>query len=200
MKKSFFQKTYNVNFRLLEFIGLLWFLSFVSFVIPFGFHASIFNRKVIINIQEISTKVTLVLLLLSLVLLVILSILLSIEIVHRFSTDSLSNFIKSIQQTSKLRQFLIQIEAPSSIHNRFLNTAYPTVSKDFNKITHLCTVDKRKNSILVFLKYPKTQQAQQLFKEMEEHIKEEISNYNPEYYFSAPTRIGNNLWFKGSKR
>ena len=47
---------------------------------------------------------------------------------------------------------------------------------------------------------PRTQQAQKLLKDMEEHIKEEISNYNPNYYFSTPLRVGNKLWFKGTKR
>ena len=37
-------------------------------------------------------------------------------------------------------------------------------------------------------------------RDMEEHIKEEISNYNPNYYFSTPLRVENKLWFKGTKR
>ena len=35
---------------------------------------------------------------------------------------------------------------------------------------------------------------------MEAHIKEEISNYNSDYYFSSPTRIKNQLWYVGTKR
>ena len=34
---------------------------------------------------------------------------------------------------------------------------------------------------------------------MTEQIKEEISNYNPRYIFSSPTREGDKFWFKATK-
>ena len=36
-----------------------------------------------------------------------------------------------------------------------------------------------------------------ILRDMEEHIREEISSYNPNYYFSIPVRARNGLWFKG---
>lgn len=39
-----------------------------------------------------------------------------------------------------------------------------------------------------------------ILRDMEEHIREEISSYNPNYYFSIPVRARNGLWFKGTKR
>ena len=49
------------------------------------------------------------------------------------------------------------------------------------------------------MQYPKTQQAQKILREMTEQIKEEISNYNPRYIFSSPTREGDKFWFKATK-
>ena len=57
----------------------------------------------------------------------------------------------------------------------------------------------RNESVIVVLKYPTSQQSQQIFRSMESHIKEEISNYNPNFYFSSAVRIGNKLFYKGSK-
>lgn len=47
---------------------------------------------------------------------------------------------------------------------------------------------------------PSKQQAQKILKEMEPQIKEELANRNPDYYFSAPTKGKNALWFEGKRR
>lgn len=200
MKKSFFQKSYNLNMKLLEFLGLCLFLSEICFFLPFGFSTKIFNQETIENIHEHSKKIMLLLLLLALLIFIILCILCSIEIIHRLLTDNFSNYIKSIQQTRKLRKFLIRKEDFTTLNSQLLNSSYNTIIRDFNKSAGQCTVDITKLQVVVFLKYPRTQQAQKLFREMEAHLKEEISNNNVAYYFSAPTRIGNQLWFKGTKR
>ena len=56
------------------------------------------------------------------------------------------------------------------------------------------------SGVIIFIKTPNNQQAQKLLKEMKSQIKEEIANRNPNYYFSAPTRFKNALWFEGKKR
>ena len=72
--------------------------------------------------------------------------------------------------------------------------------QEFNKSVTGSIVDVRNESVIVVLKYPTSQQSQQIFRSMESHIKEEISNYNPNFYFSSAVRIGNKLFYKGSKR
>lgn len=101
-----------------------------------------------------------------------------------------------------MRQFLKQVEYSEpivTIENQTITRFNPVLSK-FNQSVRKCTVDIHQEEVSIFLKLPRTQQAQKLLKDMEEHIKEEISNYNPNYYFSTPLRVGNKLWFKGTKR
>ena len=117
--------------------------------------------------------------------------------------DSILNYVKSVYQTIRLRQFLKQDEKSEStitIDNQTTITKFNTILKNFNQTVGKTTVDVRKSSVSVFLKYPRTQQAQKLLRGMEAHIKEEISSRNPNYYFSSPNREGNKLWFKATRR
>ena len=103
----------------------------------------------------------------------------------------------------RLRHYLKQDEKSESVitvDNQTTVTKFNPILKAFNKTVSKCTVDVRKESVSVFIKYPSTQQAQQLLREMEAHIKEEISSRNPNYYFSSPNREGNKLWFTGARR
>ena len=103
----------------------------------------------------------------------------------------------------RLRHYLKQDEKSESVITVDNQTTVPKfnpILKAFNKTVSKCTVDVRKESVSVFIKYPSTQQAQQLLRDMEAHIKEEISSRNPNYYFSSPNREGNKLWFKGTRR
>ena len=97
----------------------------------------------------------------------------------------------------RLRYFLIQHEASSPSANSFQRNQ---ILRDFNKSVAGSIVDVRNESVVVVLKYPTSQQSQQIFRNMGSHIKEEISNCNPKFYFSSPERIGNRLFYKGSKR
>lgn len=90
-------------------------------------------------------------------------------------------------------------EPVMTIENQTI-TRFNPILRSFNRVVSKCTVDARKDSVSVFLKVPKTQQAQKLLREMEEHIKEEISSRNPKYYFSTPNREKSKLWFTGTKR
>ena len=87
-----------------------------------------------------------------------------------------------------------------SIDNSSTVTRFNPILRKFNRATSKCVVDVRNDSVTILIKYPKTQQSQKLLREMENYIKEEISSRNPEYYFSAPNRRGNKLWFKSTKR
>ena len=137
--------------------------------------------------------------LLSFCLILVPALLVIIELVQRFLKDSLWNYFKSIYQTFRMRQFLKQDEPMNTIENQTVTRINP-ILKNFNYSVLGCTVDVRKENVTVLLAIPRTQQAQKLLKEMEDDIKEEISNRNPHYYFSSPHRKGNKLWFTGTKR
>ena len=205
MKKTFFQKTYNLIFSLL-FFGLISFiLSFVFnlLVKMFGDFDIPSLNSAIITIQDklsllgsYTSQVSIMLFLIAVSLLII-------ELSQRIISDSILNYFKSVCQTIRLRQFLRQDEKSESaitIDNQTTITKFNPILKNFNQTVGKATVDVRKSSVCVFLKYPRTQQAQKLLRDMEAHIKEEISSRNPNYYFSSPNREGNKLWFKATRR
>lgn len=126
-----------------------------------------------------------------------------VELILRAIYDKPSNYFRSAYQTLRLIQFLRQDENSQlafSIDNSPTVTRFNPIIRKFNRATSKCVVDVRKDSVTILIKYPKTQQSQKLLREMENYIKEEISSRNPEYYFSAPNRQGNKLWFKSTKR
>ncbi|BAH88089.1 hypothetical protein SmuNN2025_1063 [Streptococcus mutans NN2025] len=86
-----------------------------------------------------------------------------------------------------------------TIENQTINHQNPVMIQ-FNKAVRWSVVDVQKGEVNALLKVPRTQQAQKLLRTMEDDTREEISNRNPEYYFSTPSRDGNELWFVGTKR
>ncbi|MGV3323767.1 hypothetical protein [Streptococcus hyovaginalis] len=205
MKKTFFQKTYNI-------ISSLLFFGLISFILSFAFNLLVklfgdfdipSSDSAIITIQDklsllgnYTSQIATILMLVAVSLIII-------ELTQRMISDSILNYFKSIYQTIRLRQFLRQDEKSESaitIDNQTTITKFNPILKTFNQTVGKATVDVRKNSVSVFLKYPRTQQAQKLLRDMEAHIKEEISNRNPNYYFSSPNREGNRLWFKATSR
>ncbi|MBD9143892.1 MAG: hypothetical protein EGP48_03100 [Erysipelatoclostridium ramosum] len=205
MKKTFYQKTYNLISNLILF-------GITSFILGFALNLlkKLFGD---LNIQSLNNTIILIQdkssllegyinqLTLSLVLLTIL--LIAIEVILRIINDSIINYFKSVYQTIRLRQFLRQdenTESIISIDNQTTVTKFNPILKNFNQSVQKATVDVRKTSVVVFIKYPRTQQAQKLLRDMESHIKEEIASRNPNYYFSSPNREGNKLWFKATRR
>ncbi|MGU7948548.1 hypothetical protein ACS6YS_02345 [Streptococcus suis] len=204
MKRSFFQKTFNLNLNLL-------FFGFIAFLIIYGFHvlghqiktsSFLSSQSVFVDIQtklQVADQYTQSI---AYLLILIAIILILTELCQRIMKDSIWNYFKSVYQTLRLRQFLRQEEHSEpvmTIENQTV-TRFNPILRSFNRVVSKCTVDVRKDSVSVFLKVPKTQQAQKLLREMEEHIKEEISSRNPKYYFSAPNREKSKLWFTGTKR
>lgn len=201
MKKTFFQTTYNLNANLIV-------LTLLSFLFKIGITLLIqmLENTKLSGMQELFTtildKLTALehyIQLLSFCLILVPALLVIIELVQRFLKDSLWNYFKSIYQTFRMRQFLKQDEPMNTIENQTVTRINP-ILKNFNHSVLGCTVDVRKENVTVLLAIPRTQQAQKLLKEMEDDIKEEISNRNPHYYFSSPHRKGNKLWFTGTKR
>ncbi|MFX3852460.1 hypothetical protein ACJBXS_02460 [Streptococcus suis] len=205
MKKSFFQKTYNLNINLIILILLLLLLKFALLLLE--------NQLGNIEIESLQSSISFVQdklnfiayfvqsLTLTLTSILVLSI--CTELFQRFTKDSILNYFKSIYQTIRLRQFLKQDEMSESIisiDNQTTVTNFNPILKNFNHAISSCTVDIRQDTLSVFIKYPRTQQAQKLLRDMEGHVKEEISGQNPEYYFSSSIREGNKLWYIGTRR
>lgn len=198
MKKSFFQWTYNVNIYFLKYSIIYFVLSLVLYIFSYSFSIQIFAEEFVEWVIDKLLKASTISISLGVAHVFSLTILVCFELSIRIVTDSINNYFKSIYQTVKLRHFLRQRSFTEQ--GQSSNTICNSTISTFNKSVSKCIVDIRKEHIVVFLKYPKTQQAQKIFKEMETHVKEEISSYNQNYYFSAPTRLRNQLWFNGTKR
>ena len=205
MRKSFFQKTYNVNVWLIYF-------GFLSIILNLALrqlgelskNIQIPQLKNIFSlIQEKLGIIEYFSKLLSIILITLVIFLIGIELLQRFRNDSVLNYFKSIFQTIRFRHFLKQDERNEAISdkdNQTTKTGFDPVVQSFNNSISKCTIDVRNSSVSVVMQYPKTQQAQKILREMTEQIKEEISSYNPNYYFSSSYRKGNKLWFIGTKR
>lgn len=138
----------------------------------------------------------------SIILITLVVFLITIELFQRFRYDSVLNYFKSIFQTIRFRHFLKQYEKTETVNDRDNNitkTQIDPVVQNFNSSISKCTIDVRNTTVSVVMQYPKTQQAQKILREMTGQIKEEISNYNPRYIFSSPTREGDKFWFKATK-
>lgn len=204
MRKSFFQKTYNVNVWLIYF-------GFLSIILNLALrqlgelskNIQIPQLKNIFSlIQEKLGIIEYFSKLLSIILITLVIFLIGIELLQRFRNDSVLNYFKSIFQTIRFRHFLKQDERNEAISdkdNQTTKTGFDPVVQSFNNSISKCTIDVRNSRVSVVMQYPKTQQAQKILREMTEQIKEEISSYNPGYIFSAPTREGDKLWFKATR-
>jgi hypothetical protein len=205
MKKTFFQKSYNL-------ISSLLFVGVISFILSFAFNLLIklfgdfdipsLNSFIIIIQNKLALLGSYTSQIATILVLIAVSLII-VELTQRMIRDSILNYFKSIYQTIRLRQFLRQddkSESAFTIDNQTTITKFNPILKNFNQTVGKATVDVRKSNVVVFLKYPRTQQAQKLLRDMESHIKEEISSRNPNYYFSSPNREGNKLWFKATRR
>ncbi|MCB4945923.1 hypothetical protein LGW20_09205 [Streptococcus mutans] len=204
MQKTYFQRTYSLTLFLVVFVIISFGVSFASKFFSELLQANqtdvardLFELVIekVLLVSEYTYKVGVVL---SLILIVIVGI----ELYKRIVNDSVLNYPKSIYQTIRLRIFLKQdlnYEAIMTIENQTINHQNPVMIQ-FNKAVRWSVVDVQKGEVNALLKVPRTQQAQKLLRTMEDDTREEISNRNPEYYFSTPSRDGNELWFVGTKR
>lgn len=201
MKKTFFQKTFNLAKYLCIYSIFYMILNFIFRLLANLFYKEIFSSDTVEQTHKYLYLIANISLVISILFSILLGFIVIIELMKRKATDSILNYIHSIRQTIKLRQFLRQYELiQNSSTSSKINPQSSYTIKTFNKAVGKCTIDVQQNRIIVFLKYPKSQQSQKIFREMEAHIKEEISNYNSDYYFSSPTRIKSQLWYVGTKR
>lgn len=115
------------------------------------------------------------------------------EIHFRKKYDSLSNYLKSFQQTTKIRKFLNhRLIGDSNSQDLFVQNAY-------NKFSSKTVIDIQEDKIIVVIFLPNSKQAKKLLVESLMDIREEVSMYNENFFFSAPTRQNNIIYFMGSK-
>ena len=204
-KKNFFQRTFNFTVTL-----LIYGLFFLCLTIGLGLlqdlmanAQSTYLSHLFDAIKQWASKGEYYTNILAILLPLIAVFLIIVELILRAIYDKPSNYFRSAYQTLRLIQFLRQDDNSQlafSIDNSSTVTRFNPILRKFNRATSKCVVDVRRDSVTIVIKYPKTQQAQKLLRDMESYIKEEISSRNPDYYFSAPNRKGNKLWFKSTKR
>lgn len=205
IKKNFFQRTFNITVTLLMY-GLFFLCLTIGLRLLQDLMAnaqSTYLSHLFDAIKQWASKGEYYTNILVILLPLIAVFLIIVELILRAIYDKPSNYFRSAYQTLRLIQFLRQDENSQlaiSIDNSSTVTRFNPILRKFNRATSKCVVDVRKDSVTIFIKYPKTQQAQKLLRDMEVYIKEEISSRNPEYYFSAPNRRGNKLWIKSTKR
>ena len=204
-KRNFFQRTFNITVTLLMF-GLFFLFLTIGLRLIQDLMAntqSTYLSHLFEMMKQWASKGEYYTKTLAILLPLITAFLIIIELILRLLYDTPINYFKSAHQTIRLAQFLRQDENSQlafSIDNSSTVTRFNPILRKFNRATSKCVVDVRKDSVTIVIKYPKTQQAQKLLRDMETYIKEEISSRNPDYYFSAPNRRGNKLWFKSTKR
>lgn len=205
IKKNFFQRTFNITVTILMY-GLFFLCLTIGLRLLQDLMAnaqSTYLSHLFDAIKQWASKGEYYTNILAILLPLIAVFLIIVELILRAIYDKPSNYFRSAYQTLRLIQFLRQDENSQlafSIDNSSTVTRFNPILRKFNRATSKCVVDVRKDSVTILIKYPKTQQSQKLLREMETYIKEEISSRNPEYYFSAPNRQGNKLWFKSTKR
>lgn len=202
MKKTYFIKTFNLvlNLVLLVLFECLFSFAFKLLVFIFDKNTTLSKISFFIQIEKWTTLISDDFKYLAIATLILVLLLIAKEAISRLLKDSLLNSFKSIFQTFKLRHFLVQNERSEKTVENQKVTSFNPIFRDFNKAVHKCVIDITNENIVVFIKVPHTQQAQKLLKDMESQIKEEIASRNPDYYFSAPNRVKNKMWFIGTKR
>ena len=123
-----------------------------------------------------------------------------LEIYQRVKYDSISNLVKSIYQTIKLRKFLKQHQTHEDNKSFNQKANINPILKNFNSSAKHCIVDVRKNVVIAIFKIPTKQQANKILKDMEQQLKEEVSNLNPTYYFTNVQRFKRYIYIKGTIR
>lgn len=200
MRKTYFIKTFNLNWNLSIFSILGFFLSIV-FRVVVSKTESLSKFAPLSKISFYFENIYRLVLMSTFLMILLLLFSVTIENISRLKKDSLTNYFLSIIKTFRLRRFTYQSERTDKVMNDSQSkTTMNPIYHDFNKAVRKSVVDISNNQVLVFIKVPRSQQAQKILKDMEPFLKEEISSQNPDYYFSNPERIKNELWFTGNKR
>ena len=203
--RNFYQRTVN-----LTILTTLFMLVGITLITTFSLVASSINatgsgidESFFLFVKGALKTGTVYLLLLTSLPLTTLALLVSINIMDRHKHDSVSNYIKSIYQTIRIRIFLRQDESSEYVNmndGRQATKRYNPILVTFNRTMSKTVADIRNDNVTVIIKYPKTRQTQKILKDMNEDIKEELASMNPDYIFSSSVRAGNLLVFTATHR
>ncbi|GBG97472.1 MULTISPECIES: hypothetical protein [Lactococcus] len=201
MKKTYLIKTFNLIqnlFALFAFeviANLL--LRLLNYIIE---KESAATFTLFLQVEKISISLSSWLNLAETFTFTLLAIFLAIGVFVKAKDDSIWNIFKSIWQTYHFRHFMVQSERTEKTIEMQKVQSINLIYNNFNKAVRKCVIDVSTNKIIIFIKVPNSQQSQKILKEMESQIREETSSRNPDYFFSAPDRIKNSMWFIGTKR
>lgn len=198
MKRNYYQQIFNICTL---FLILIFLCSVVSILFSISMN-TLQSITYLAFLYQFVSMLYITNLLIAFVSLFLFSPLIYYEVFLRLKEDNLTNLRKSIYQTFSMRMFLRQSEHSETVTTieQVKVTRYNPINKYFNRAVRKAIVDIRENKIMLLIRIPKTQQATKILKDMEMLISEEISNRNPDYYFSRPERKGKWLYFIGTKR
>ncbi|HER1571191.1 TPA: hypothetical protein VJK18_000868 [Streptococcus pyogenes] len=198
MKRNYYQQIFNICTL---FLILIFLCSVVSILFSINMN-TLQSITYLAFLYQFVSMLYITNLLIAFVSLFLFSTLIYYEVFLRLKEDNLTNLRKSIYQTFSMRMFLRQSEHSETVTTieQVKVTRYNPINKYFNRAVRKAIVDIRENKIMLLIRIPKTQQATKILKDMEMLISEEISNRNPDYYFSRPERKGKWLYFIGTKR
>lgn len=200
MKKTYFIRTFNTIQNLFILFVLEALLNFLSLVLSIIFENDATNIPLILQLKNLTDNLSYCLNIAELITVTIIAILVAFEVIARAKDDSMLNIFKSTWQTLRLRHFMAQTERTEKTVEMQKVQSVNLIYSNFNRAVHKCIIDVSKDKIIIFIKVPSSQQAQKILKEMEAQIREEVSSRNPDFYFSAPDRSKNSMWFIGTKR
>ena len=197
MKKTFYMNTFNPIVKLMFLLG---FSAVLTILVKF-LHIEMSEIAALpANVPSIFNQFMTDLNLFNLILFLFLVVLIGANMAWFITQDSLLNYVKSDHQSFKLRHFLRQRERTEQTAEREHLTSFNPINAAFNRTMSKAVIHVMKDEILVYIKIPKTQQAQKILKEMENQIKTEISSQNPDYIFSGFERQKHQLWLKGTRK
>lgn len=198
MRTTYFQKFFN--------LCALFFLTAILSIVCTIFLSFIVNSlQEVIYLEFIYRFISMIFwasLSTSLISSIIFILLFSIEIKNRQKEDNLSNTWESIKQTLAIRIFLHQSEYSKAVTTteQTTMTYYNPINKQFNKAVNKSIIDVRRDTIILMIRLPKTQQAKKILDDMNTMIIEEVARYNPDYIFSPSKQDKRWLYLIGTKR
>lgn len=198
MRTTYFQKFFN--------LCALFFLTAILSIVCTIFLSFIVNSlQKVIYLEFIYRFISMIFwasLSTSLISSIIFILLFSIEIKNRQKEDNLSNTWESIKQTLAIRIFLHQSEYSKAVTTteQTTMTYYNPINKQFNKAVNKSIIDVRRDTIILMIRLPKTQQAKKILDDMNTMIIEEVARYNPDYIFSPSKQDKRWLYLIGTKR
>lgn len=198
MKINFFLKNFN-KLIITLLISLLVIIIALTLKIQL---ANLGNSNKTSNLINDISYFTNTLLIIGVTILILIILLILIEVYKRIKYDSISNLVKSVVQTFKIRKFLKQDEpyVNTNFSNNSKTTVVNPVLENFNKNIKHCIVDIRINKIIIIFKTPSEQKPQKMLIDMEAQLIDEVTYLNPDYYFSDMLRNKKYMYIEGNKR